>query len=78
MTSKLLQEKKTQKHSQMMFQFVFLIKKFKESDKRYILKTFLNTMIGNIKIHNIFNIFEISKFVEPNKCIHFFKMKIFI
>jgi len=54
-----------------MFQFVFLIKKFKESDKRYILKTFLNTMIGNIKIHNIFNIFEISKFVEPNKCIHF-------
>ncbi len=26
-------------------------------------------MIKNIKIHNIINIFEISKSMEPNKCI---------
>ncbi len=26
-------------------------------------------MIGNIKIHNIPNIIEISKSTEPNKCI---------
>jgi hypothetical protein len=26
-------------------------------------------MIGNIKIHNIFDIIEISKSMEPNKCI---------
>jgi len=33
------------------------------------LKLFLNAMIGNIKIHNIPNIIEISKSTEPNKCI---------
>ncbi len=27
-------------------------------------------MIRNIKIHNIFNIIEISKSMEPNKCSH--------
>jgi hypothetical protein len=27
-------------------------------------------MIRNIKIHNIHNIIEISKFMEPNKCTH--------
>jgi hypothetical protein len=27
-------------------------------------------MIRNIKIHNICNIIEISKSMEPNKCIH--------
>jgi hypothetical protein len=30
------------------------------------LKRFLNAMIRNIKIHNIL---DISKFMEPNKCI---------
>jgi len=34
------------------------------------LKLFLNEMIRNIKIHNIFDIIEISKSMEPNKCIH--------
>jgi len=34
------------------------------------LKLFLNEMISNIKIHNIFDIIEISKSMEPNKCIH--------
>ncbi len=28
-------------------------------------------MIRNIKIHNIFYIIEISKFMEPNKCFFF-------
>jgi hypothetical protein len=27
-------------------------------------------MIRNIKIHNIFDIIEISNFVKPNKCTH--------
>jgi hypothetical protein len=31
---------------------------------------FLNAMIKNIKIHNILDIIEISKSMEPNKCIH--------
>jgi hypothetical protein len=42
------------------------------------LKLFLNAMIRNIKIHNILNIIEISKSMEPNKCIQIFFMKMFI
>jgi len=43
------------------------------------LELFLNAMIRNIKIHKIFDIIEISKFLEPNKCTHLKKlMKIFI
>jgi hypothetical protein len=33
------------------------------------LNFFLNAMIRNIKIQNIFDIIEISKYMEPNKCI---------
>jgi len=33
------------------------------------LKLFLNAMIRNIKIHTIIDIIEISKSMEPNKCI---------
>jgi hypothetical protein len=33
------------------------------------LKRFLNAMIRSIKIHNILDIIEISKSMEPNKCI---------
>ncbi len=29
-------------------------------------------MIRKIKIHNIIDIIEISKYMEPNKCIKFF------
>ncbi len=36
------------------------------------LKLFLDAMIRNIKIHNIFDIIGFSKYVEPNKCIHNF------
>jgi len=35
------------------------------------LKLFLNVMIRNIKTHNIFDIIEISKSMEPNKCTHY-------
>jgi hypothetical protein len=34
------------------------------------LKLFQNEMIKNIKVHNILDIIEISKYMEPNKCIH--------
>jgi hypothetical protein len=33
------------------------------------LKLFVNAIIMNIKIHNILDIIEISKSMEPNKCI---------
>jgi hypothetical protein len=36
------------------------------------LKLFFNAMIRNIKTHNVFDIIEISKSMEPNKCTHFF------
>jgi len=38
-------------------------------------KLFLNAMIRNIKIHNILDIMEISKSMEPNKCFFFLKFK---
>jgi hypothetical protein len=47
---------------------VFLSKKFKEK-KSYFPELFLNEMIMNIKIQNILDIIEISKSMEPNKCI---------
>jgi len=42
------------------------------------LKLFLNTTIKNIKIHNIFNMIEISKSMELNKRIQKQFMKMFI
>jgi hypothetical protein len=42
------------------------------------LKFFLNAMIRNIKIHNIFDIIEISKYMELNKCMQKKIMKMFI
>ncbi len=36
------------------------------------LKCFLNAMIRNIKIHNILDIIEISKYMEPNKIMQIF------
>jgi len=47
---------------------VFLTKKFKERNHITFLKHFLNAMIRYIKIHNILDIIEISKYVELNKC----------
>ncbi len=34
------------------------------------LKLFMNVMIRNIEIHNVLDIIQNSKFMEPNKCIH--------
>ncbi len=47
---------------------MFLTKNFKEKNHRDIPKTFLNAMIRNIKIHNVLDMIEISKFMESNKC----------
>jgi len=40
---------------------VFLTKKFKEKYQHYVLETFLNAMIKNIKIYNILDIIELLK-----------------
>jgi hypothetical protein len=42
------------------------------------LNFFLNAMIRNIKIHNIFDTIEISKSMELNKCMQNKIMKMFI
>jgi len=47
---------------------VFLTKKFKEKKNTTFLKLFFNAMVRNIKIHNILDIIEISKSMQPNKC----------
>ncbi len=77
MTSKLPQKKNYKKNHKSYSKFVFLTKKLKEKTKIPFLKFFLNTMIKNIKIQNIINIIEISKSMEPNKCIKKI-MKMFI
>ncbi len=46
-----------------------MTKKLKEKNKCYFLKLFLNAMTKNIKTHNILDIIEISKNMEPSKCI---------
>jgi hypothetical protein len=56
-----------------MFQICVPNKKVQgEKPMLQILKKILNVMIRNIKIHNICNINEITKPMEPNKCIHNF------
>jgi hypothetical protein len=52
-----------------MFQICVLTKNFKQKTGVTFLKLFLNAMIRNIKIHNIFNMIKISKSMERNKCI---------
>jgi hypothetical protein len=44
-------------------------KKFKEKKSVMFLKLFQNAMIRNIKIHNILDIIDISKSMEPTKYI---------
>ncbi len=45
---------------------MFLTNKFKERNQYDIPKTFLNAMIRNIKMQNIFDINDISKSMKPN------------
>jgi hypothetical protein len=52
-----------------MFQICVLNRKVQRKKKVIFLKLFLNEMIMNIKIQNILDIIEISKYMEPNKCI---------
>jgi hypothetical protein len=63
-----------------MFQICVLDQKVQGKNKiATFLKLFLNAMIENIKIHNSLDIVEISKFMEPNKCIQkIIFMKMFI
>ncbi len=54
-----------------MFQiFVLNQKSSKKGTNTMFLNFFLNAMIRNIKIHNIFHIIEISKSMKLNKCTH--------
>jgi hypothetical protein len=50
-----------------MFQICVPDQKFK--GKNTLFRFFLNVIFMNIKIHNILDIIEISKSMEPNKCI---------
>jgi hypothetical protein len=72
MTSKLPFKKNSQENFQIMFEIcVFNQKKVQgKGFNATFFKLFLNAMIRNIKIHNILDIIEISKFMEPNKCTH--------
>ncbi len=56
---------------------MFITKKFNEKNKVTFLKFFPNAMIKNIKIHNIFDIIAISKYMEPNIYI-FIYLKMFV
>jgi hypothetical protein len=70
MTSKLtffLVPKKTLKSY---FKFVFLTKQLKEKYQHTLLKLFLNAIIKNIKLNNIFDIIEVSKSMKTNKYNH--------
>jgi len=42
---------------------------FKEKNKRYVLEIFFKCTNEEHQIHNILDIIEISKSMEPNKCI---------
>jgi hypothetical protein len=56
-----------------MFQICVLEQNVQEKQQRYVLEIYSKcNEIKNIKIHNIFNIIEISKSMEPMepKCIH--------
>jgi hypothetical protein len=71
MILKLLLRKHSQENLQIMFQICVLKQKVQGKEINIMfLKLFLNEMIRNIKIHNILDIIEISKSMEPNKCIH--------
>ncbi len=53
MTSKYFRKKIPKKILKSCFKFVFLTKKFKEMNQCYVLETFLNALIKDIKIQNI-------------------------
>jgi hypothetical protein len=70
MTSKLAYKKIPKKIFKSCFKFVFLTKKFKE--------IFLNATIRNIKIHNILDTIESSKFMDLINLIIKKTMKMFL
>jgi hypothetical protein len=60
-----------EENSQEIFQIIFVSNQKIQGKKTNItfLKHFFNAMIKNIKTHKFTDIIEISKFMEPNKCI---------
>jgi hypothetical protein len=68
MTSKLFQEKHSQKHFQIMFQICVLEQNVQENELVLHSWNFsLNAIIRNIKIHNTLDIIEILKSMRFNK-----------
>jgi hypothetical protein len=68
-TSKLPWENHSQEKFQIMFHIYVHDQKVQGKGPNIMfLKLFLNAMIRNIEIHNILDILEISKSLEPNKC----------
>jgi len=54
-----------------MFQICVLdLKNSRKGSNITFLKPFFNVIIKNIKIHNIYDIIKISKYVELDKCGH--------
>jgi hypothetical protein len=69
MTSKLPLQKFPKKIFKSYLKFVFMTKKFKQKKTNVMfLRLLLNAMSRNIKIHNIFDIIEMSKYMKPDKC----------
>ncbi len=54
---------------------MFATKNFKGKNTHYVLDFLINAMIMNFKIHNILDMIEISKSIEPNKFIEYFLQK---
>jgi hypothetical protein len=67
MTSKLHFKKFLKKFSNHVSNLCSWPKSSKKGTSVIFLKLFLNAMIKNIKIHNILDIIQISKYIEPNK-----------
>jgi hypothetical protein len=70
MTSKSPLKKNSKKNFKSYFKIVFLTKKFKERNQHYIPKTFSKCNDQEHQNTQCYDITEISKSMEPNKCIH--------
>jgi hypothetical protein len=72
MIFKLSFENKLQENSQIMFQICVLNQKVHKMEATLCsLNFFMNAMIRNHKIHNIFDVIEISKSMELNTYVYF-------
>ncbi len=69
MTSNYLRKKFIKKFINHVPNLCSLLKSSIKKKNVTFLNCFLNAMIEKIKIHSIFDIIEISKYMDPNKCI---------